>query len=374
MANKCLYGPECKFQHSIPNTISPSDENDGRLASSQASFAADQDDFISDNVQFYEAEVQPIGDLSRRISLSLPSLTTTSSHQQTSYATNISGSEIALAQSNNVREEMELPLCPYSEANGTCPFPEGHCSFIHCIECDLCNRFCLHPYDTEQQQKHRDECLLEHEREMELSFAIQRSKDKVCGICMEVVTEKKPVTFSRFGILDKCNHIFCVDCIRRWRGNKSLEVRTIRSCPQCRVSSDFVVPSKYWVEDKEDKEKLIQEYKTALKVKPCKYFNEGAGECPFGSSCFYKHAYPDGSIATSVNPRRRRRKSLLDLTNFILWDILTTNEDDWSNDELESLYLDPDYGTTYDEDDEDPDTDSVQIPDTESIADFAEEW
>lgn len=23
--------------------------------------------------------------------------------------------------------------------------------------------------------------------------------------------------------------------------------------------------------------------------KPCKYFNEGKGTCPFGESCLYKH-------------------------------------------------------------------------------------
>lgn len=96
------------------------------------------------------------------------------------------------------------------------------------LSCDLCGQRCLQPADQEQQRAHRDECLRELEQEMELSFAIQRSKDKVCGICMDVVVEKKPVTSSRFGILEKCNHIFCLDCIRKWRGTKQFENRTIR--------------------------------------------------------------------------------------------------------------------------------------------------
>lgn len=96
------------------------------------------------------------------------------------------------------------------------------------LDCDLCGRPCLHPYDLNQQLQHREECLREHEREMELSFAIQRSKDKVCGICMDTVVEKTPITSSRFGILEKCNHIFCLDCIRKWRGTKQFETRTIR--------------------------------------------------------------------------------------------------------------------------------------------------
>ena len=31
-------------------------------------------------------------------------------------------------------------------------------------------------------------CMTQHEEDMELSFAIARSKDKTCGICMEVST------------------------------------------------------------------------------------------------------------------------------------------------------------------------------------------
>lgn len=159
----------------------------------------------------------------------------------------------------------DLPLCPYSLASGECPFPEGQCNYLHGETCDLCYSPCLHPFNDTQRRLHRDECLREHEREMELSFAVQRSKDKVCGICMDTVVEKKPITASRFGILEKCNHIFCLDCIRKWRGTKQFDSRTIRACPECRVSSDFVVPSKYWIEDQDDKEKLIQDYKAALK-------------------------------------------------------------------------------------------------------------
>ena len=41
--------------------------------------------------------------------------------------------------------------------------------------------------------------------------------------------------------------------------------------------------------------------------KPCKYFKQGEGECPFNDSCFYKHAYPDGRPA-SPRPRRPRKR------------------------------------------------------------------
>lgn len=37
-----------------------------------------------------------------------------------------------------------------------------------------------------------------------------------------------------------------------------------RSCPECRITSNFVIPSEYWVEDKDDKQKLIQKYKDGM--------------------------------------------------------------------------------------------------------------
>jgi hypothetical protein len=40
----------------------------------------------------------------------------------------------------------------------------------------------------------------------------------------------------------------------------------------------------------------ISSYKRHLEAVPCRHFDEGRGTCPFGTSCFYKHAYPDGSL------------------------------------------------------------------------------
>nr|KAG5711299.1 hypothetical protein BaRGS_005996 [Batillaria attramentaria] len=63
----------------------------------------------------------------------------------------------------------------------------------------------------------------QHERDMELSFAVAKSRDKSCGICMETVLEKEPPTEQRFGILENCNHCFCLTCIRKWRCAKQFE-------------------------------------------------------------------------------------------------------------------------------------------------------
>lgn len=58
--------------------------------------------------------------------------------------------------------------------------------------------------------------------------------------------------------------------------------------------------------------------------KPCKYFDQGRGECPFNAHCFYLHAYPDGRKA-SPRPIRRRRcqdesGELGLIEHIVLWD------------------------------------------------------
>ena len=45
--------------------------------------------------------------------------------------------------------------------------------------------------------------------------------------------------------------------------------------------------------------------------KPCQYFKQGKGECPFYDKCFYLHALPDGSIAPPQPRPRSVKKCIL---------------------------------------------------------------
>ena len=72
------------------------------------------------------------------------------------------------------------------------------------------------------------ECMKKHEEDMELSFAVARSKEKTCGICMDVIMEKQPPSTQRFGILSDCSHCYCLDCIRKWRAAKQFENKIVR--------------------------------------------------------------------------------------------------------------------------------------------------
>lgn len=58
--------------------------------------------------------------------------------------------------------------------------------------------------------------------------------------------------------------------------------------------------------------------------KPCKYFNQGKGECPFNNKCFYLHAYPDGRIA-SPRPWHRRQRQDADGETSIIGRILLSD-------------------------------------------------
>lgn len=193
-----------------------------------------------------------------------------------------------------------LPLCRFA-ARGECLRGEN-CAYPHGEICDMCGEPALHPWDPHQQEDHRRACVQAHERDMELSFAVQRSMDKVCGICMEVVYEKADPSDRRFGILFSCNHTYCLRCIRRWRSATQFENRISKSCPQCRVSSGFVIPSEFWVEEEEEKEKLVKQYKDGMSQKACRYFAGGLGHCPFGEYCFYKHEYPEDWLDVFQGP------------------------------------------------------------------------
>ncbi|MGH0172385.1 UNVERIFIED_CONTAM: hypothetical protein FKN15_002332, partial [Acipenser sinensis] len=93
------------------------------------------------------------------------------------------------------------------------------------------------------------------------SDAYERSKDVMCGICMDKVYEKPAPEDRRFGILPNCSHPFCLGCIVTWRKTKDFQDEVIKSCPQCRVKSTFYIPNKYWVSDPAQKHTLVAKFK-----------------------------------------------------------------------------------------------------------------
>ncbi|XP_012941633.1 probable E3 ubiquitin-protein ligase makorin-1 [Aplysia californica] len=239
-------------------------------------------------------------------------------------------------------------LCPYF-AHGHCSFE--NCAYLHGEVCDMCGLPRLHPTNKDLRESHQKECLEEHRKEMELAFLMKDSSEKECGICLEVTTEKvgengAPVD-RRFGLLENCAHCFCLTCIKEWRKERYAEKETHRSCPICRTHSNFVTPSEFWVDSEEKKKELIADYLAEISKKPCQYFKQGKGECPFYDKCFYLHALPDGSIAPpQARPKRRRRVDADGedhVEEYSLWDFFASRDDDSLislDDELSLILLD----------------------------------
>lgn len=148
-----------------------------------------------------------------------------------------------------------------------------------------------------------------------------QQQEFTCGICFEDIVE----CGKQFGLLSKClpwvlfvscadgvtvigcDHCYCLDCLRSWRQSKGQEVEVIRSCPACRVPSNYIVPSLTFCTG-EAKEKLVAAYKSHLSVRECKYFTGQLGSCPFGPHCFYAHRDSEGRDVKHRDHQKRTRR------------------------------------------------------------------
>jgi len=126
-------------------------------------------------------------------------------------------------------------------------------------------------------------------------------EDAECVICTESILKRG----ERFGMLESCDHAFCLSCIRSWRKQREQQDKVnLRMCPVCRTQSFFVIPCDRLILDPTEKAQEIEKYKDQMSEVPCKAFDYGRGKCTLGSSCFYAHLNPDG---TRFVPRPQRK-------------------------------------------------------------------
>ncbi|CAF0857297.1 unnamed protein product [Rotaria sordida] len=291
LRGKCIYGDRCRYEHIQPKSQVTHYSNEPTITNS---FQQD----LNNN------QSQPFTNIDNEESIN---------NEKLSCDESISVEENDVYSPNFTLQS----LCPYAEKDGYCEASETgrYCPYIHGDLCDLCEMPVLHPINEKQREQHRVECLRKHEADCEEAFAIQRSQDKKCGVCLETVWDRDGD--KRFGILENCDHIFCLECIRKWRSSSNYEHKIVKACPECRIKSDFITPTKYWPENDQAKKNLIQIYKENLQKIHCKFFKRGDGLCPFGSKCFYLHVDKQGQHVQLDPPRRRQRFNIHgDLENF----------------------------------------------------------
>lgn len=320
----CSYGSRCRYRHVKLNKPEPKPDIGLGLPKS---FESSQADTLPANTAMANGS-------SRELNAS----STGSDNRSDSVAAVEAADDNSTSFAELLKRRLTLNprrvICPFYQKSGTCSNP--HCCDVHGQYCHACEEFALDPEDNEQRSKHQHECNALFEQRMEEAFAINRSLDKVCSICLDTVIDKPNKSEARFGLLQNCEHVFCLPCIRKWRasGNEHLKNEIVKACPECRVTSDFVTPSAFWYEDLAHKQRIIDGYRKRIAEIDCSYFKRGEGHCPFADRCFYRHQYPDGTNAKLGSPRRLRgiiadgsvvTNTLATLYGYILRDRSTRN-------------------------------------------------
>ncbi|KAI4323390.1 hypothetical protein L6164_023002 [Bauhinia variegata] len=282
----CAYGSHCRYDHvkaSRAQSFSPS------------SSEIESKHFVSDSLAFGNTRIGSNG-VATSVELSSPD--SSSFHPS---APAWSGEfechdpfEEGDVGESRITSPAERAICSFAAA-GNCPRGEK-CPHIHGDMCPTCGKCCLHPFRPEEREEHMRNC----DKMQKHLDALTRSQEIECSVCLERVLLKPTAAERKFGLLSECDHPFCISCIRNWRSSNptsGMDVNsTLRACPICRKLSYFVIPSVIWYSTNEEKQEIVDSYKAKLKSIDCKHFDFGNGNCPFGTSCFYKHAYQDGRL------------------------------------------------------------------------------
>ncbi|GJD11173.1 E3 ubiquitin-protein ligase makorin-1 [Galdieria sulphuraria] len=139
-------------------------------------------------------------------------------------------------------------LCKY-HADNSCQYGDN-CHYLHGLECPHCGRNVLHPLDSSIQRQHLEDCRqFYHSSEEFLN-----SQSQECGICLDYPRKSGKY----FGLLENCDHVFCLECIRQWRQHSIDFGQVVRFCPLCRTPSFFVIPSLVVPGDVQRKNEIIE--------------------------------------------------------------------------------------------------------------------
>jgi len=212
----------------------------------------------------------------------------------------------------------QFKLCYFHMLN-KCKYGQ-ECQFTHGVNCEKCHKNVFNPLLPIDRQ------IIEHKKFCRSNNGIfnENEKGKInningnesmttedsenlsdnqfpvveCGICYEKISS----TGKTLGLLANCNHVFCYNCIKKWRSTV-LNLSSVKSCPLCRKISFYIIPSSIFPKNEEEKNLIISEYrKSRMKIR-CKYYKYPEHQfCPFGDECFYAHLLPNGERAVLGPP------------------------------------------------------------------------
>ncbi|KAF3950710.1 hypothetical protein CMV_023566 [Castanea mollissima] len=161
-----------------------------------------------------------------------------------------------IGEASSIRPS-DRPICSFAAA-GNCPRGEK-CPHLHGDLCPTCGKHCLHPFRPEEREEHLKSC----EKKQKHLEALKHSQEIECSVCLERVHSKPTAA-------------------ERKEGSHS------------------------------EKQDIVDSYKAKLKSIDCKHFDFGNGNCPFGSSCFYKHKVKPGSYTWRHHRPPPRRSGFVD--------------------------------------------------------------
>eukprot|EP01016_Furgasonia_blochmanni_P033900 TRINITY_DN3598_c0_g1_i2.p1 TRINITY_DN3598_c0_g1~~TRINITY_DN3598_c0_g1_i2.p1 ORF type:complete len:254 (+),score=46.42 TRINITY_DN3598_c0_g1_i2:65-826(+) len=112
------------------------------------------------------------------------------------------------------------------------------------------------------------------------------SNAEECVICQEDMEKSQKY----YGLLTNCQHVFCYNCILKWRAEEDEEgcEERRRRCPVCRTYSPDVIPSLRFYRDLSDKEFYIKNYYITKASVLCEYVATGR-PCPWDKVCLFSH-------------------------------------------------------------------------------------
>ena len=124
-----------------------------------------------------------------------------------------------------------------------------------------------------------------------LIFTRKKALAYNCHVCQETVLLKKSLSGRRFGILENCNHVFCIHCLQEhvrlnieynkiqfgYEGKKLLNASI--SCPVCNLPSSFILSSYKPLLNINEKDIFVKEFQTSLSMFLCPFLKGGIPTC-----------------------------------------------------------------------------------------------